>query len=65
MAVAAAVARQEGNLGFPEPPGQDLVRRRAPWGLDRDPLLVMQPLDRIEAAAPDHPDLRIRHRFPP
>ena len=56
--VAAAVAGQEDEAHPLDPPDQQVVRRRAPGSVDREPLRLLQRVDRVEAGAAhyaDHP----------
>ncbi len=62
--VAAAVARQEGQLHAVQFAEQQLVGRCAEWRFDLLPAFVGQPLDVVYAAAADDADACLPHDAP-
>ena len=61
-AMAAAVARQEGDSDAVEAPEEQFVRGLPPGRLDRDPLRLLQRVDLVQAGAADDPDRPFAHR---
>jgi hypothetical protein len=59
--MAAAMARQEYTLDPRKAPEQKLVGRIPPRRLDPSPAFVFQPVDIVQAGAPDNADNRLNN----